>query len=363
MRDALAGKEFGVRMMKRLVIALLAIFLLGPSPASTDEPLSLKGKTITMVVASAPGGGTDISGRLIANFLASHLSGKPNVIVRNIPGAQGVTAMNYFVKQVVPDGLTLTMGSTSQADPLLYRKPTSLFDPTTFPFIGGAGRGGTVLLIRKDAEARLHNKSAAPVVMGSLGGVPRSGMQTTAWGVGFLDWNAKWVVGYPGTSDLMIALERGEIDMTATANLFQIQKFLDSGKFKILTQSGTLKNGQMLPRPEFGDAPLIANLMQGKITEPLLQQAFDYWVSLTALDKWVALPPKTPENFIQAYRDAFQAAFTDPEFAEMGKKISEDLEPMSHQDVDFLVQKLGATSPEAVTFISSMLRKQGLEPE
>jgi tripartite-type tricarboxylate transporter receptor subunit TctC len=351
----------GIETM-RFAISLLAL-VLGHAAARAEEPLSFKGKTITIIVASAPGGGTDISGRLIANFLAGHLSGKPSVIVRNVPGAQGVTAMNHFVKQVTPDGLTLTMGSTSQADPLLYRKPSSLFDPTKFPFIGGVGRGGTVLLIRKDAEARLYDKNAAPVVMGSLGGVPRSGMQTTAWGVAFLGWNAKWVVGYPGTSDLLIALERGEIDMTATANLFQIQKFLDTGKFKILTQSGTLRNGQMVPRPEFGDAPLIANLMQNKLTDPVLQQAFNYWVGLTALDKWIALPPKSPENFVQAYREAFQAAFTDPEFAELGKKISDDLEPMSYQDVDFLVQKLGATSPEAITFTSAMLRKQGLEAE
>ncbi len=348
--------------MTRFAVSLLAI-VLSSSAALAEEPLSFKGKNITMIIASAPGGGTDISGRLIANFLASHLSGNPTVIVRNIPGAQGVTAMNHFVKQVVPDGLTLTMGSTSQADPLLYRKPTSLFDPTTFPIVGGVGRGGTVLLIRKDAEARLYDKNAAPVVMGSLGGVPRSGMQTTAWGVGFLGWNAKWVVGYPGTSDLLIALERGEIDMTATANLFQVKKFLDSGKFKILTQSGTLKNGQMLPRSDFGDAPLVAGLMQDKIAKPLERQAFDYWLSLTALDKWIALPPKTPENFVRAYREAFQAAFTDPDFAELGKKVSEDFEPMAYDDVDLLIHRLGATSPEAVEFISTMLRKQGLEAE
>jgi tripartite-type tricarboxylate transporter receptor subunit TctC len=348
--------------MKRFSILLLAM-VVGSSAVLAEEPLSFKGKTITMIVASAPGGGTDISGRLIANFLASHLSGNPNVIVRNIPGAQGVTAMNHFVKQVAPDGLTLTMGSTSQADPLLYRKPNSLFDPTTFSIVGGVGRGGTVLLIRKDAEARLFDKNAAPAVMGSLGGVPRSGMQTTAWGVGFLGWNAKWVVGYPGTSDLMIALERGEIDMTATANLFQVKKFLDSGKFKILTQSGTLRNGQMLPRSDFGDAPLVATLMQDKITKPLERQAYDYWLSLTALDKWIALPPKTPENYVRAYREAYEAAFTDPDFAELGKKVSEDFEPMSHQDVDLLIHRLGATSPEAVEFIAGMLRRQGLEGE
>ncbi len=348
--------------MKRVIILVLAI-LLGQPTARAAEPVSFQGKTVTMIIGSSPGGGTDLSGRVIANFLTSHLPGKPNVLVHNIPGAQGVTAMNYFVQQVAPDGLSMIMGSTSQADPLLYRKPNSHFDPTKFIAIGGAARGGTVLLIRKDAEARLHDKSVPPVIMGSLGGIPRSGMQMTAWGIAFLDWNAKWVVGYPGTNELLLALERGEIDMTSTANLFHIQKLLNTGKFKILVQSGTLQKGKMVPRPEFGDAPLMATLIQGKIRDPLAQQGFDYWVSITALDKWVALPPKTPEPFIRAYRDAYQAAFNDPEFAEAGKKVSEGFEPMSHEDVDALIHKLGATSPEALTYISGMLNKQGLEGE
>ena len=337
--------------------------LLGLSAARAQEPVSFQGKTITMIIGSAPGGGTDLSGRLIANFLASNLPGSPNVIVRNIPGAQGVTAMNFFVQQVAADGFTVIMASTSQADPLLYRKPASQFDPTKFAIVGGAGRGGTVLLIRKEAEERLYDKSKPPVTMGSLGGVPRSGMQMTAWGIAFLNWNAKWVVGYPGTNELLLALERGEIDMTSTGNLFHIQKLLATGKFKILMQSGTLKNGQMVPRPEFGDSQPAVTLIQDKISDPMVQQAFDYWGSITALDKWIALPPNTPEPFVRAYREAYKKSSSDPTFAEAGKKISEEFEPMSHEDVSLLIQKLGATSPDALAYISTMLRKQGLEGE
>jgi hypothetical protein len=295
-----------------------------------------------------------------ASLLAGHLAGKPNVIVRNIPGAEGIVSMNYFVQQVLPDGYTLTMGSTTQADPLLYRKPQSQFDPTTFTFVGGAGRGGTVLLISKEAEARLHDKGAAPVIMGALGGVPRSGMQMTAWGIEFLDWNAKWVLGYRGTNDLMVALERGEIDMTSTANLFQIQKLLESGRFKVLSQAGTMQKGQTVGRLEFGTAPIFATLIRDKIKDPVVGKAFDYWLSLTSLDKWIALPPKTPETFVRAYRDAYQAAINDPGFAEIGKKISEGFEPISYEDVNFLIGKLGDTPPEAGSYISAMLRKQGI---
>jgi tripartite-type tricarboxylate transporter receptor subunit TctC len=346
-------------MMKRFGICLLGL-LLGISGASADESILFKGKTITMIVGSPAGGGTDTSGRLIASLLASHLVGKPNVIVRNIPGAEGMTAMNYFARQVAPDGLTVTMGSTTQADPLLYRKPQSQYDPSTFSFVGGAGRGGTVLLIRKEAEARLYDKSSAPVIMGALGGVPRSGMQMTAWGIDFLSWNAKWVLGYRGTNDLMVALERGEIDMTSTANLFQIQKFLEMGRFKILAQAGTLQKDQPVGRLEFGAAPIFAALMREKIKEPVVERAFDYWSSMTSLDKWIALPPQTPQPLLRAYRDAYQTAVADADFAEIGKKISESFEPMVYDDVDFLVRKLGGTPPEAISYISAMLRKQGI---
>jgi hypothetical protein len=178
-----------------------------------------------------------------------------------------------------------------------------------------------------------------------------------------LDWNAKWVVGYPGTNELLLALDRGEIDMSATGNLFHIRKLLGTGKFKILAQTGTLQDGKLVSRAEFEGAPFVADMMKGKITDPLVQQAFQYWASITAIDKWVALPPGTPEPYVQAYRAAFIQAGKDPEFAEQGKKVSEDFEPMTHQDVTNLIQNLGKTSPEAIAFISTMLKKQGLEAE
>jgi hypothetical protein len=347
--------------MKRIGACLLG--LLVATSALAEEAVSLRGKTITVVVGAPAGGGTDSSARLIGALIANHLPGRPAVVIRNIPGAQGITGMNYFVQQVAPDGLTVTMASTTQADPMLYRKPQSQYDPTIFPIVGGVGRGGTVLVIRKEAEARLYSKREAPVIMGALAGVPRSGMQVTAWGIAYLDWNARWVVGYRGTNDLFIALERGEIDMTTTANLFQIQKLLDTGKFKILSQAGTLQKGKHVPRPEFGDAPMFVDLMHGKLKERLVQQAFDFWSSLTALDKWFALPPKTPEAIVRIHRNAYEAAASGQDFAELGRKISEDLEPMAHEDVSFLINQLGATSPEAIAIIGAMLRKQGVEAE
>jgi hypothetical protein len=330
-------------------------------PGLAEEPIGFRGKTVTLIIGSAPGGGTDSSGRLIAQYLVRYLPGEPGLIIRNMPGAEGITALNYFVTQVPADGLTIAMGSSSLADPLEYRKPVSRFDPRTFQIIGGVGRGGTELIINKEAERRLYDKSAPPLSMGSLVGVPRSGMQMTAWGIGFLGWNARWVVGYRGTAELFLALDRGELDMTASGNVFQFAKLLDSGRFKILAQSGTLVNGAYRPRPDLPDAPVISTLLEGKIANPLQRQAFDYWRGMATIDKWMTLPPNTPAPYVAVYREAFAKLMRNKEFVENGKKISEDFAPMSHEDVESLIQGLGAISPEAIAFTSDMLRGQGLE--
>ncbi len=346
--------------MKRLGIFLLA-FLLGAPAAMAQDAASFQGKTVNMIISSEPGGGTDAFARLVAQFLSNYLSGTPTVVVRNLPGAGGITAMNYMVQQAPADGYTFVTAGNTMADPLSYRKPQSQFDPAEFLPIGGVGRGGEVLLISKEAEKRLYDKKLSPVIMGSLGGIPRSGMQMTAWGIEYLGWNAKWVIGYRGTNELMLALEREEIEMTATGNIFLIKKLVDTGKFKILAQSGALRNGKLIGRPDFGEAPVFAKLMEGKIKEPLALQAFEYWSSIAVTDKWMALPPKTPKAMVDAHRAAYTKLMDDRDFLEKGKKLSEGFEPMTAGDVEVLVRKLAGLPTEATDYMTVILRKQGLD--
>jgi tripartite-type tricarboxylate transporter receptor subunit TctC len=346
----------------RTLTAVSLAAILATGAAVAQETPSFAGKTITMIVPSSPGGGTDTTGRAIAGILVEHLPGKPSLAIRNIPGANGMAALNHFVRLVEPDGLTLTMGSSSQADPVHYRVPQAFYDPSKFEIIGGAGRGGTVLMINKRSLPRLTDPKSKPVIMGSLVGIPRSGMLTTAWGIEFLGWNARWVVGYKGTNDLMLALDRGEVDMTSTGNMFLIKKFLATGNFAVLSQSGSLENGKFVAREDFGNAPLFHESMQGKIKDELAAKGFAYWSNLTAIDKWLALPEKTPAAIVHAYREAYRQTVKDPALLEKGRSLSEDFEPMSHTDVKALIDGLASTPPEAINFINTMLRRQGLDP-
>jgi tripartite-type tricarboxylate transporter receptor subunit TctC len=278
-----------------------------------------------------------------------------------MPGADGLIAMNSFVQRTKPDGLTLTMGSNTASDPLQYRRPQSQFDPRTFKFVGGLGRGGSILVIRTDAEKRLYNKALSAVVVGSIGGVPRSGMQAAAWGIAYLGWNAKWVVGYRGTKDLFVALERGEIDMTSTGNLAEVERLIDEGKVKVLAQSGALEDGTVSTRPGFGDVPVLATLLEGRISDPIEKLGYSYWANLTSIDKWLALPPGTSDSITSTYQRAYEQMVGDPDFIARGQRISEDILPQSAAEVTRIIGKLGATPSVAMEQVGIMLRKQGLE--
>lgn len=345
--------------MKPIALGLAAT-LLASSGVQGQEAVNFSGKSVTMVVGSAPGGGSDAVARLVAEQLSKYLPGNPKIIVQNQPGAAGITSMNLFYQHARPDGLTINMASVSQGDPVIYKQPQVAYDPTKLEFIGGIGRGGAVVVIRKDAEERLYDKSKPPVVMGGVAGQPRAGTQITVWGIDILDWNARWVLGYPGTNDLFVALERGEIDMTATSNLFQVAKLQADGRFRVLTQTGVLEDGKFLPRSEFADVPVFANQVEGKIKDPIQRQGYQYWFGLVLLEKFLVLPPNTPKAFTAAYREAFVKMAKDPDFQERGRTISQDLDSQSGEDVEKLIKTLDQTSPQALEYINGLMKKQGI---
>ena len=328
--------------------------------ASAQAPVTFEGKTISMLIDSAPGGGTDLTGRLLVPFLTKYLPGNPAVVARNMPGATGMVALNYFVQQVAPDGLTITTGGGPSIDPIRYRSPQSRFDPGKFEFIGAIGRGGSMLVVSAAAEKRFYDRALPPVAIGIAGGAPASGQLMAAWGMEFLGWNARWIAGYRSTQALNQALHQGEIDMTATSTLLSLKSGVETGQFKLVVQSGGLQHGKRVARPEFPNIPILAGLLDGKLTPAIARQSFATWQAVLLTDKFYALPPGTPAPIVAAYREAYRKIIDDPEFNARGLKLSEVFEPMTFEDVNSLVKDIVATPMEATDYVNSLLRKQGL---
>ena len=338
-------------------ITILAGLLL--TTAAAAEEISFAGKTITMTVGNAAGSGIDVYGRMVGRYLTQHLPGHPSHIVLNQPGAGGMVALNSWIKKAKPDGLSLEVGGLTEIDPASLLRGNAQYDPTRLNYVGGLAAPSQALFINKEAAARLHDKSAPPVVMGAVGDTIRGGYYQVLWGVAFLGWNVRWVHAYRDTSELRQALERGEADMTSFGSVRDIENLLKSGRFSVVSQSGTVRDGKLEPRPEVRDAPIFAELVHGHITDPLAQRAYDYAENIGQVGRWLALPPATPAGILAAYRTAYEATVRDPEYLAAVAKSDPGSPQVSRADLERVARELSKTSPEVIEYIQSELRRQG----
>ena len=324
-------------------------------PASSSDPVSFEGKSIKVIIPSTAGGGTDTAARLIGRFLGKYLPGNPKMVPQNMPGGGGVTSLNFLAQQAKPDGLTMVVTSSTEADPLTYRVKQAQYNPTRLGIVGGFGLGEQMLVIRNEALPRLLDKSQPPVAMGNNAGQPRRGMRMNVWGSLFLGWNTKWVHGYPGSSDLLLALQRGEIDMTAFGAEFLRDKVLDPATLKVLYADGISKSSRPSGRADFDSAPKFIAAMEGKIKDPKMLAAYEYWRA-GFFFKWVALAEGTPTPILDIYREAFVKLGDDAEFAQLADQLMPGFTLISGADMLKSLQELDATSDEALKTTEELLR-------
>jgi len=182
-----------------------------------------QGKTLKVIVGSAPGGGYDLWARLMAQHIGRHIPGHPTVIVQNMPGAGGVIAANFVYGLVKPDGLTIGAFNPALYFEQLVARPETKFDWTQFTWIGSPEKNDVVHFIRADSPFKsiddLRNAKEPPKC-GSTGPgttahyFPRLledtlGIKTTV------------VTGYQGGSEIDLAIERNEVSPTKPIRLFQ----------------------------------------------------------------------------------------------------------------------------------------------
>jgi len=326
-------------------------------PAVAEGEPSFAGKTVTMTIGFGAGGSVDLYGRTLGQYLVQHLPGHPSLVVFNQLGAGGVVALNSWAAKAEPNGLSVTIGAESQTDPDALFRTQAKYDTTSFNYVGGLAAYSQGLFVAKDAVARLTDKSKKPVLMGLVGSTLRSGNYGVFWGAAVLGWNIKWVRGYPSTSELRQALERGEIEMSTFGSSRDVKNLSDTGNFKVVIQGGTVKDGKRVPRAVFGNAPILADLVKGKITDPLAQKAFDYTETVSQVGMWLALPPKTPKPIVDTYVKAFNDTLKDPAYQAAFAKIDPDSVIASKADIEALVGKLHTVSPQTIEYIQNEMKR------
>ncbi len=344
---------------KYLKVCLGGMFIITGGSTGTVADVSFKGKTIEMIINSRPGGGTDANARRIGSFLSNELPGKPRIIYRNLPGGGGIKANNYFFAKVKPDGMTLLSGSRTQVSPYKLRHRAAKYNPGKYSFVGGTARLGTIIMINKKVTNKLTDAKSKPLAFGGIDG-ERTGAHAAVWGKEYLGWNLKFVLGYSGTSAMLLAARRGEIDMVHNQTLFNVMPLLKDNMVAIAQLGNRDATGKMVPRTSFPKVPVLGDLIASKL-DAKAKKAYQTWLDDQTVEKWVALPPRSPSDYVKTYRAAYERVMKNAKFLAIAKReFGDDFGWISGAQMDKVVRNLVATTDEDLAYFIALRKKHGL---
>ena len=134
-----------MQFLRLLMVVGIGALAAGPAAAAADF---YQGKTLTVIVGYAPGGGVDTTARAVTRHLGRFIPGNPAVTVQNMEGAAGIVSVNHLVRRVAPDGLTLGIPGRSWFVEGIVKRPGIAFDPVTLTYIGSPGSVTSAAFVR-----------------------------------------------------------------------------------------------------------------------------------------------------------------------------------------------------------------------
>jgi tripartite-type tricarboxylate transporter receptor subunit TctC len=320
-------------MGRALALGLAAGLMLANLPVRAQPAAEFyRGKTMRMLIGYGPGGGYDIYARLVAEFLPRHLPGNPMILPQNMPGAGSFVAAKYMYEVAPKDGTMLaSLAQTLALDSLT--NTIAKIDVTNMPYIGrlvtnidvGAALLKSGIKSFADVRAKQYN-------VGTSGGGSTTVLFPTALNT-YAGAKFKLVRGYKGTTDILLAMERGEVDIVGAYGLPGIQVshpgWVQHGEATILYQAA-LKRHRLLP-----NVPALPELAQSDEGREVLKAA----ASTGEIGRSILTTPGVPADRLAALRTGFQAMVKDPDFIAACEKRHLMLDHATGEDIDQIVRE------------------------
>jgi tripartite-type tricarboxylate transporter receptor subunit TctC len=327
-------------MVKRLLAGAMGAALLLSGSTQAADMNQFRGKTITYIVATGPGGGYDTYGRLISRYLQKYLPGS-RVVVRNVPGAGHIVGANtiYAAKA---DGLTIGMFNTGLIYDQLIKRQGVLFDLSKFSWIGKAADDTRVLMISKSSNLKSIDdviKSKTPIKFAAAG-VGSAAYNDTKILADALHLNVQIVPGFSGNEGEMSMLRNEVVAEVGTAE--SLEQFVKQGHgYFALALSGDPTSLPGVPR-----ASQYVKDDHGKRLLALVE-------TLSEIGRLTAGPPGIPAAVLAAERDALNAAMKDPQLLAEAKKLDLQIDPASGEVVETRIKAALNQPPETVAALKS----------
>ena len=356
LRDAVsASLRRLLRMRESVPYALTAVALaLTPHPLHAQQALAdfYRGKTVTCYIGYGVGGGYDLFARTISKHMGRHIPGNPSIVPVNMPGASSMVLGNFLAKRAAQDGTAFgAVNSALLFEPLFYgAESKAQFTEHDLTMIGNAVTSAGVLIAWHTTGVKtLDDLKTKPLIIGAPS---RTGdtylLPLSIKNVLGLD-KLKIITGYPGTREIAIALERGEL----TGRAWDMEgiraarpQWLKDGSINLVAQ--------MAPK-KMPEVPAEVPLVKDFVPNPDDRAALDVIFTSTILARPYVAPPHMPPERTKALRDAFVATMRDPEFLADTARLQLGIDASSGEEMERVVNDAYALPQQIILKVRKAL--------
>ena len=332
-----------------LTLGLLASgSFVGSAHAQSAVETFYKGKILDLYIGFTSGGTYDTYSRLVAQFMGDHIPGKPKIVPKQMVGAGSRAAATHIFNIAPKDGTQLATADQALAMQQVLNDPGIQFDANKFIWIGNPiADNNTMAAWTASGVTSIDEAKKREFVVGA-NGITASAQYPQAMNV-LLGTKFKIITGYPGGTDINLAMQRGEVAIRGQNSWSswksQHMDWIKAKQITILVQIGLTKDKEL---PE-------VSLLMDLATAPDDRTALKLLSAPTAIGRPIFTTPSVPQERVEALRAAFNATMKDPAFLATAAKANMDLNPVSGEELQRIVAELFATPPSAVQRLKEIL--------
>jgi tripartite-type tricarboxylate transporter receptor subunit TctC len=323
-----------IRLARRVLFAVWsALVLYGSAYAGTTDTF-YQDKTITLVIAFSPGGGYDLYARLLARYMGKHIPGNPTIVPQNMPGAGTLKAAKYLYEIAPKDGTVFGIFSRSMPLGPVLGLAGADFDSRKFTWFGSMAKDVTLCVTSNASGIKTWDDALKKDF--TLGGEGRGSDPDIFANVVSTVFHAKdkLVTGFPGTADIILAVQRGELSgfcgVSYSSVVGRWDDQLKSGDLHIILQGGLEKD------PALPNVPNMLDFATDQHQKTLMRLI----LAPQAMARPFTAPPGIPTDRAKILQDAFAATLKDPELLAEAKKLQIDIDLMSATEIGSLIDDL-----------------------
>jgi tripartite-type tricarboxylate transporter receptor subunit TctC len=322
------------RHPERAAAVGLALLALGSISARADGVADFyRGKELRLVIGASVGGGYDIYARAIAKHLGGHIPGNPSIVPQDMPAGGGLAAANHIYNVASPDGTVIgAMQNTVPFEPFFNNKQAQ-FDATRLNWLGTPTSEVAMYLVWHTSKIQsLHDAQSREMIAGGAGAASTPVFYGRIFNQ-ILGLKARFVNGYPGQNEILLAMESGEVEAMTSPFWSSIRTarpdWIPQHLVRVLFQYG------QKPHPDLHGVPFALDLMANEADKVLLRAASAPLV----LGRPFAAPPGVPADRLEALRAAMMATFQDPAFrADCEQQRLDCSDPKSGEEIASLIR-------------------------